>query len=123
MSVLILNTQNFDQEVVNFNGVVLVDFYADWCGPCRMIAPEIEMLSQQFANDSRVKIGKVNVDENEELAGRYNIRGIPNVIIFKNGIVAKQIVGIPAGNGNIIGLSKTPAAIYKAIIEELLKAE
>ena len=70
---------------------VLVDFWAPWCGPCRMVAPSVEQLAREF--DGRAVVGKLNVDENPAVAGRYNIMSIPTLLIFKNGAVVDQIVG------------------------------
>ena len=81
---------NFNQETSQ--GVVLVDFWAPWCGPCRLIAPTVDALAEQF--DGRATIGKMNVDENPEVPGRFMIRGIPTLLLFKNGQVAETIVGV-----------------------------
>ena len=78
-----LTKDNFDAEVINSNIPVLVDFWATWCGPCRMIAPVIESIAEKF--DGRIKVGKVNVDEEPEISLEYNIASIPTVMIFKNG--------------------------------------
>ncbi|HOM99743.1 MAG TPA: thioredoxin [Acidobacteriota bacterium] len=83
--------QNFDQEVLQAPVPVLVDFWAAWCAPCRMIAPTVEQLAQEY--DGRAKIVKLNVDENPETAARFNIRGIPTLLLFKGGEVREQIVG------------------------------
>lgn len=85
-----LNNDNFQSEALGA-GVVLVDFYADWCGPCKMIAPVLEELAAEF--DGRAKICKVDVDNNDELASKYGIRSIPTLIIFKNGQEAEKSVG------------------------------
>jgi thioredoxin 1 len=77
------NPEQFSQEVLNFDGVALVDFYADRCGPCRMLSPIIDELTQTYENNDKVKIIKVNVDENPETAGQYGIMSIPAVLIFK----------------------------------------
>ncbi|SRR6266852_9619464 len=76
-------TANWDQEVVKSEQLVLVDFWAAWCGPCRMLAPTIERIAAQFAG--RVKVGKVNTDENPDLARRYGIDAIPQVMLFQGG--------------------------------------
>lgn len=83
--------QNFEQEVLKSDKPVLVDFWARWCAPCRMIAPAVEAIAEQYAD--RAKVGKVNVDENLSVTGRYNIRGIPTLLLFKNGEIQEQLVG------------------------------
>ncbi|MGD0696182.1 MAG: thioredoxin [Terriglobia bacterium] len=83
--------QNFEQEVLKSDKPVLVDFWAAWCAPCRMIAPAVEAIAEQYAD--RAKVGKVNVDENLSVTGRYNIRGIPTLLLFKNGEIQEQVVG------------------------------
>lgn len=83
--------QNFDQEVLKSDKPVLVDFWAVWCGPCRMIAPVIEELANDY--DGKAKIAKLNVDENPQVSMKYGIRSIPTLLIFKNGEVVDQIVG------------------------------
>ncbi|MDD2485623.1 MAG: thioredoxin [bacterium] len=91
MEVLHLTTNNFDSEVLQSNKPVLVDFWAAWCGPCRMVAPIIEEVARE--NEDSLKVGKVNVDEESVLASRYGIRSIPTMIIFKNGEKVDQIIG------------------------------
>ncbi|MGL4946342.1 MAG: thioredoxin [Cetobacterium sp.] len=88
--VLSLNNSNFKNEVVESKGIVLVDFWADWCGPCKMLAPTLEELSEE----TTAKICKVNVDESGDLAGDYGIRSIPTMIVFKDGVKVDQIVGL-----------------------------
>jgi thioredoxin len=86
-----LTDANFDQEVLKSNQPVLVDFWAEWCAPCRMIAPAVEAVAEEYSG--RATIGKLNVDENLSVTGRYNIRGIPTLLLFKNGEIQEQIVG------------------------------
>lgn len=85
-------TENFGTEVLASDKVVLVDFYADWCGPCRMVAPVVEQIAEEYAD--RAVVGKLNVDENEEIAVRYGVMSIPTLIAFKNGEVAGKLVGV-----------------------------
>ena len=86
-----LTDQTFEQEVLQSDQPVLVDFWAAWCGPCRMIAPTVEALASEY--QGRAKVGKVNVDENMQTPSQYNVRGIPTLLLFKNGQVQEQIVG------------------------------
>ncbi|MDP3043684.1 MAG: thioredoxin [bacterium] len=89
---MIFTDQNFNQEVENYNGLALVDFFAEWCGPCKLLAPVIDELIEEYKGKS-VKIGKLNVDENKEIAEKYNIMGIPAIIIFKEGKIVVQLTG------------------------------
>ena len=82
---------NFDTEVLQSATPVLIDFWAPWCGPCRAIAPIVEELAGEY--DGKLKVVKMNVDDNPQTPGKYGVRGIPNLIIFKGGTVAEQIVG------------------------------
>ena len=91
-NIMEFNAANFDSEVIGSDVPVLVDFWAPWCGPCKMIGPIIEELSNDFGD--KVKIGKVNVDDNQELAGKFGIRGNPTVMLFKGGEVANSFVGL-----------------------------
>ncbi len=83
--------QNFESEVLNANGPVLVDFWASWCGPCRMVSPMMDALSEEYAE--KIKIGKVNVDEEGELASNFAVVSIPTVILFNNGKIEERLVG------------------------------
>jgi thioredoxin 1 len=83
--------QSFDQEVLQSQQPVLVDFWAAWCAPCRMLAPTIDQVADDYVG--KAKIVKLNVDDNAETSGRYNIRGIPTLLLFKDGELKDQIVG------------------------------
>ena len=93
MSTLLdLDGGNFQNEVLESDKPVLVDFWAPWCGPCKMIGPIVEELAGEF--EGRAKIGKVNVDNNHQLASQYGIRGIPTLMIFKGGAMVESFVGL-----------------------------
>lgn len=85
------NEENFEEEVLKAEGTVLVDFYADWCGPCKMMSPVIDQMAEENEN---VKFGKINVDENPDLAEKYNIMSIPTIMVFKSGNIVKTFVGV-----------------------------
>lgn len=91
MGALHLDEKNFDQEVLKSSTPVLVDFWAEWCGPCKMIAPVIDQLATEL--QGKMKVGKVNVDEAAELAGQFNVMSIPTLLVFKNGQAVDQIIG------------------------------
>ena len=90
-NVLEFTDDNFDSEVINSATPVLVDFWATWCAPCKAIAPTIDALADSF--NGKVKIGKVNVDDNPGIPGQFGVRGIPTLILFKDGKVVDQLVG------------------------------
>lgn len=91
MAVLHLTKENFDAEVLSADVPVLVDFWASWCGPCKMIGPVIEQLAQDF--EGKAKIAKVNVDDEGELTLRFEVMSIPTVFVFKNGEIVEKAVG------------------------------
>ncbi len=91
-SVLEVNDSAFAKEILESNIPALVDFWANWCGPCRTIAPVIEELAKEYSG--KVKIAKINVEENPQTPGQYGVRGIPTVILFKDGLVFEQLVGV-----------------------------
>ena len=92
MSVLTITDENFENEVLKSEGVVLIDFYADWCGPCKMMSPVIDEIAKELQGN--VKVGKINVDNNQELAIKYDVMSIPTIIIFKNGMPVKSFIGV-----------------------------
>lgn len=92
MSVLKINGENYEEEVVKSDKPVLIDFYADWCGPCRMMSPIIDEIAEEKSDT--IKIGKINVDENQDLAMKYGVMSIPTIVIIKNGKVEKTFVGV-----------------------------
>ncbi len=87
-----ISSENFEEEVLNSEKPVLVDFFADWCGPCKMMAPIVEELATEL--DGKAKVGKLNVDENSDIAVEYNVMSIPTLIVFKNGKEEKRLVGV-----------------------------
>jgi len=104
-AIVILDEDNFD-EVINADTPVLVDFWAEWCGPCRMIAPVLDELAEEYAG--KVVIGKVNVDDSQDLASRFGIMSIPNLKVFKKGVEVENIIGA------------TPKATLQAALERQL---
>ena len=96
MSVLKFEEGNFEEEVLKATGKVLVDFYADWCGPCKMMSPIIDDIANEV--DGKVKVGKVNVDNNQELAIEYDVMSIPTIMIFENGKNIKTFIGVTDKN-------------------------
>ena len=91
MSVYVFNEENFEGEALKSNETVIVDFYADWCGPCKVMSPIIDEIAEELES---VKVGKVNVDESGEIAMRYDISSIPTIMVFKNGEPIKTFVGV-----------------------------
>ncbi len=90
-NVVVLTSENWKKEVIEADGPVLVDFWAAWCAPCRMVAPAVEEVADSFAG--RAKVGKLNVDEHPEIAGEFGIRSIPTMLLFKGGQVVEQRLG------------------------------
>ena len=83
---------NFDETVLKSNGPVLVDFWAEWCGPCRRLAPTVDALATEYAG--KVTVGKLNVDDNPNTASKFQIRGIPTILLFKGGQVVESVIGL-----------------------------
>ena len=90
MSAMTINNANFEEEVLRSDRPVLVDFWASWCGPCRMVAPVVEEIAREHPE---LKVGKVNVDEEPQLASRFGIMSIPTLLVFRDGKLANQMVG------------------------------
>jgi thioredoxin 1 len=107
-STIQVTEQNFEAEVLQSAQPVIVDFYADWCGPCKMIAPALEEIASEL--QGRAKVAKVNVDEQSALAQRYNVQSLPTLLYFQNGEVVDQTIGATSKK-NILGkLNLTTAA-------------
>ena len=92
MSVLKITSENYEEEVLKSDKPVLIDFYADWCGPCRMMSPIIDEIAEEM--EGKIKVGKINVDDNQELAMEYGVMSIPTIVVIKNGQVEKTFVGV-----------------------------
>ena len=90
MSVKNLTANNFENEILNSTGISLVDFYADWCGPCKMVAPVVEQIAEERSD---ITVAKVNVNESPDLATKYGVKNIPTLMVFKNGILTSKAVG------------------------------
>ena len=91
MATTILTNDNFQTEVLDFSGTVLIDFWAEWCGPCRMLGPVIDEVA---AENPQIKVGKVNVDQQQELAAKFGIMSIPTLLVFKNGTKTNESIGL-----------------------------
>lgn len=102
--VLEINTQNFDKEVLSQQGVVVVDFFANWCGPCRKLAPILEEIDTELSQ--KVKFAKINTDENIEMAKQYQVSGLPTLMIFKNGEAVERLVGLMPKSSIITNIEK-----------------
>lgn len=92
MSILKITSENYEEEVLKSDKTVLIDFYADWCGPCRMMSPIMDEIAEEMSD--KIKVGKINVDENQDLAMEYGVMSIPTIVIIKNGKVEKTFVGV-----------------------------
>lgn len=102
MEVLKINNSNFEEEVLKSEKAVLVDFFAEWCGPCKMLAPVIEQIAKE---NEDIKVAKINVDEAQELAEKYGVMSIPTLVVIKNGEEIKRQVGL-ASKTEILGMIK-----------------
>jgi thioredoxin 1 len=91
-NVVVLTDANFEEQVVKSDKLAVVDFWAEWCAPCRMITPTVEELANEY--QGKAVVGKVNVDENSQTATKYGIRSIPTILFIKNGEIVKQVVGV-----------------------------
>jgi len=91
MPSIIINDNNFEQEVLKSESLTLVDFWAEWCGPCKMIGPALEEISEEMKNE--IRITKLNIDENPSTPQKYGVRGIPTLLLFKNGEVVAEKIG------------------------------
>ena len=100
MSAIHIHQHNFQEEILNAGKPVLLDFWAPWCGPCRMVAPIVEEIAEERPD---IKVGKINVDEQPELAGRFGVMGIPTLVAMRNGKIVNQAVGMRP-KGQILAL-------------------
>lgn len=99
-----INSNNFENEVVNNQGITVVDFFADWCGPCRKLGPILEEVEQELS--SKVKFTKINTDNNIEVAKKYQVSGLPTLMVFKNGKPAERMVGLMPKTSIITNIEK-----------------
>ena len=102
--VLEINTENFSQEVLSNSGVTVVDFFANWCGPCRKLAPLLEEVETELG--AKVKFAKINTDENLDMAREYQVSGLPTLMVFKNGEAVERMVGLMPKSSIITNIEK-----------------
>ena len=102
--VLEINSENFDNEVISHNGVEVVDFFANWCGPCRKLAPILEEVEAELS--SRVKFAKIDTDNNLDSAKKYQVSGLPTLMVFKNGEAVERMVGLMPKSSIITNIEK-----------------
>lgn len=100
MAAVTITAENFQDEVLSASGIVLVDFWAAWCGPCRMLSPVVDEIAAEYPH---IKVGKVNVDEQRALAAQFYIESIPTLIVFKDGMAAHRLIGVQPKD-NIVSL-------------------
>ena len=108
MELLHFTDNTFEDEILKYDGVALVDFWAPWCGPCQALGPTIEEIAQDF--EGKVKVGKVNVDEERELAQKYMVMSIPSVMVFKNGELVETLIGLRPKDDYVDALEKNMRA-------------
>ncbi|MBW6462542.1 MAG: thioredoxin [DPANN group archaeon] len=108
MALIKINRDNFENEVINSDKPVIIDFWAEWCGPCRILGPTFEKLAGVYANT--LKFGKLNVDENQNISGKYSVQGIPSMLVFNKGVEVGRIVGA------------LPESLLKEKIDEILSS-
>jgi len=106
-NIVTVTDTNFEQEVLKSEVPVLVDFWAEWCGPCKMIGPILDELATEY--EGRIKVAKVNIDEHQKVASDFGIRAIPTLLVFKDGQVAEQIVGLRSKRDLKASLDKVAA--------------
>lgn len=99
-----INSNNFESEVVSHEGITVVDFFADWCGPCRKMGPILEEVEQELS--PKIKFAKINTDNNIEMAKKYQVSGLPTLMIFKDGIPAERMVGLMPKSSIITNIEK-----------------